>query len=336
MGENQKANCDAALITPILGESSGLSISNGLCPQLSLLDPYLMAQCALDEAIRNAVCIGTDPSTISILDNFCWPDPVFAKNNPDGKKYLGILVKSCQGLYDAAVAMGTPLISGKDSMKNDFDDGVIRLSVLPTLLISAIGKVPNINQAITSQFKNIGDKIFLLSAGSLGLAASTISDLVSCPEILPTYNLDQAKGLYQKLYQSITQGFINSAHDISDGGLLTSIAESIIGSNLGAALEISVSELTNLANLLLSKTFKANILASVLLLAEGPGHIIVSVPPTAANTFVQHMKEHKILYLGAVTANTNLQITLKHEKNENHYWQLSQLENAWTTPLPFV
>ncbi len=167
MGKNQNANCDAAVITPILGENTGLVISNGICPQLSQFDPYLMAQCALDEAIRNALCVGCDPTTISILDNFCWPDPVISAKNPDGKKYLGMLVKSCQGLYEAALTMETPLISGKDSMKNDFDDGVIRLSIPPTLLISAIGKIHDIKTCITSQFKNAGDHIFLLSVGTL-------------------------------------------------------------------------------------------------------------------------------------------------------------------------
>ena len=193
MGKNQNANCDAAVITPILGENRGLAISNGICPQLSQFDSFLMSQCALDEAIRNLVCVGTDPATISILDNFCWPDPVISKNNPEGKKYLGMLVKACQGLYEAAVTMETPLISGKDSMKNDFDDGVIRLSIPPTLLISAIGKVHDINNCITSQFKNAGDQIFLLSAGSLGLAGTTISQLLSCPQVLPSINLKKSK-----------------------------------------------------------------------------------------------------------------------------------------------
>ena len=95
MGENQNANCDAAVITPVLGEDLGLVVSNGICPQLSQFDAYLMAQCALDEAIRNAVCVGCDPSTISILDNFCWPDPVVSANNPDGKK---IFRHACQSL----------------------------------------------------------------------------------------------------------------------------------------------------------------------------------------------------------------------------------------------
>ncbi len=76
MGERQQAPCDAAVIIPIYGENTGLAISNGLCPRLSYHDAHLMAVCAVDEAIRNMVCVGADPDTITLLDNFCWPDPV--------------------------------------------------------------------------------------------------------------------------------------------------------------------------------------------------------------------------------------------------------------------
>ncbi len=168
--------------------------------------------------------MGADPATISILDNFCWPDPVVSKNNPDGKKYLGMLVKTCQGLYEAAVLMETPLISGKDSMKNDFDDGVIRLSIPPTLLISALGKVADISHCLTSQFKNAGDHIFLLSAGSLALAGSTVSQLLSCESSPPTLDLKAAKSLYEKFHQAIVKGLVNSAHDSSYGGLSTTLS----------------------------------------------------------------------------------------------------------------
>ncbi len=338
MGQNQNAPCDAAVIVPILGENTGLVISNGICPQLSDLDPFLMAQCALDEAIRNAVCVGADPATISILDNFCWPDPVVSKNNPDGNKYLGMLVKTCQGLYEAAIFMETPLISGKDSMKNDFDDGVIRLSIPPTLLISAVGKVHDITHCLTSQFKNTGDQIFLLSAGSLGLAGSTISRLFSCGGTLPSLDLRKAKSLYEKLHQAIVKGLVNSAHDISDGGLLTTLSESSIGSGLGAIINLDWKALSTLSS------FSANIplaldieSASVLLFAEGPGQIVVTVPKEYNDNFIKHMRGQSVLSLGQVTDEATLEINLKMQENKKQYrWQLKKLLSAWTTPLPFA
>jgi phosphoribosylformylglycinamidine synthase len=294
-----------------------------------------MGQAALDEAIRNAVCVGVDPSTISVLDNFCWPDPVFSKNNADGKKYLGMLVKTCQGLYDAAIIMETPLISGKDSMKNNFDDGVIRMAIPPTLLISAIGKVPNIDNCLTSQFKTCGEQIFLLSAGDIGLADSTVSTYLSCPQILPTLDIKRAKQLYKQLHQAIFKGLINSAHDISDGGLLTTISESMIGSKLGASLNLDYESFSKF----IAKSSLAPIidLLSLLLFAEGPGQIIVTVAKENIESFTQHMAGQSILLLGEVSDNKTLEVNLKTKENTKQYkWQLDELHSAWTTPLPFA
>ncbi len=313
MGEKQSSPCDAAVLTPVLGESTGLVISNGLCPQLSELDPYLMAQAALDEAIRNAVCVGADPTTISVLDNFCWPDSVVSKNNPNGKKYLGMLVKACQGLYDATVFMGTPLISGKDSMKNDFDDGVVRLSVPPTLLISAMGKIPDINRCITSYFKNAGDEIFLCSAGSLGLAGSIFSTIYSGSTELCTLDLRKARLLYHKLHESIMNDWISSAHDLSDGGLAIALAESIIGSGLGASINAGV---------------------DIALFAEGPAHIIVSVSPTHKQKFLDGMGGCDVLSLGSVISDNQLKIT--GDSGKTIQWSFDELFTAWNTPLPFA
>ncbi len=113
MGMEQTAPCDAAVIKPVYSQPEGLVVSNGMCPQWSEHDPYLMAISAVDEAVRNAVAVGVDPQTICLLDNFCWPDPVEAEKNPDGAYKLGQLVRTCQGLFDICIAYGAPLISGK-------------------------------------------------------------------------------------------------------------------------------------------------------------------------------------------------------------------------------
>lgn len=373
MGESQLSACDAAVITPILGDSAGLVISNGLCPQLGQFDPYLMAQASLDEAIRNAICVGADPTSISILDNFCWPDPVASENNPNGKKYLGMLVKSCQGLYEAALTMQTPLISGKDSMKNDFDDGVVRLSVPPTLLISAIGKVPDINFCITSEFKTPGDQIFLLSAGKLGLAGSILSDFLyrdilsagtsPPPTVICSLNLEDARLLYRDVHQAILNIWINSAHDLSEGGMAVALAESIIGSGLGANISLnsilashetqeqqltfSPSAFSALLNHFefdtipaadqLSSAPASDELIASLLFSEGPGQIIVTVSAEHKDNFLDHFARHNVIHLGEVTNECQLEINLGIENNGQRFkWPLHELRNAWKTPLPFA
>ncbi|MBI5355873.1 MAG: phosphoribosylformylglycinamidine synthase, partial [Candidatus Aenigmarchaeota archaeon] len=146
---------DAAVIRPILSSDEGIVVSNGICPRVE--DPYMMACFAVDEAVRNAVAVGADPKKIYGLDNFCWPDPVQSETNKDGEEKLGALVRACQGLLDSCRAFGVPCISGKDSMKNDYIMGKKKISIPPTLLFTAIGKINDVKKTVTMDFKDAGD-----------------------------------------------------------------------------------------------------------------------------------------------------------------------------------
>jgi phosphoribosylformylglycinamidine synthase len=336
MGPHQQAPCDAAVLNPRYGESAGLAVSNGLCPQLSKFDTYLMAICAVDEAVRNAVCVGADPATISILDNFCWPDPIEAKGNPDGKYKLAQLVRACQGLFDAAVAYGAPLISGKDSMKNDFDDGVLRLSVPPTLLVSAIARVPQSTQAMTMEFKTPGDIIYLLSAGTLGLAGSQYEELQGwSSDWLPTLDLAQAIAMYKRLHHAIATGWVRSCHDLSEGGLAVALAECVIGSKLGAKIEAErVIAASTCASDCSASATGLNKRMDVALFAEGPARIIVTVDPAQQRsweTLVAGFDCHK---LGVVEQMSRLRIISAVGKPVLDM-TAEGLAHAWRTPLPF-
>ena len=104
-----------------------------------------MAQMAVDEAIRNIVATGADIDQACALDNFCWPNPILSEQVPDGDLKLGQLVRCCEGLYDICTTYGLPLVSGKDSMKNDFRGRngrgeALTISILPTLLVTAMGR----------------------------------------------------------------------------------------------------------------------------------------------------------------------------------------------------
>lgn len=276
MGRTQKAACDAAVLKPSCDSEMGVVVSNGLCPQLSRFDAYLMAVCAVDEAVRNAVCVGANPSTLSLLDNFCWPDPIESARNVDGAEKLGQLVRACQGLYDACLAFGAPLISGKDSMKNDFDDGTVRLSIPPTLLISAVGKVNDVRRCLSMEFKNPGDLIFLLSAGQASLTGSHYAEAEESPTAgLPSIDLKEAAKLYKKLHEAIEQGWISSAHDLSEGGLAVALAECTIGGGLGATVNLEP---------LLSGGDRLD----TVLFGEGPARIIISARPEYMNQIGLH------------------------------------------------
>jgi phosphoribosylformylglycinamidine synthase len=104
---------DAAVVRPSLRTQRGLVLSNGMNPRYGDFDPYWMALSAVDEALRNNVAVGGDPSRIAILDNFCW-------GNTEKPETLGTLVRASIGCHDLAVQWKTPFISGKDSLNNEF------------------------------------------------------------------------------------------------------------------------------------------------------------------------------------------------------------------------
>ncbi len=113
VGVKNDGPSDAAVVRPVLGSKRGIVISNGMNPHYGDFDTYHMAASAIDEALRNCVAVGADPARIAILDNFCWGDC-------EQPETLGSLVRAALACYDLAVQLGTPFISGKDSLNNEF------------------------------------------------------------------------------------------------------------------------------------------------------------------------------------------------------------------------
>ncbi len=340
MGSEQTAPCDAAVLKPIYGQKKGLVVSNGLCPQWSEHDPYLMAISAVDEAVRNAVCVGADPDTISLLDNFCWPDPIKSARNADGEYKLGQLVRTCQGLYAACLAYGTPLISGKDSMKNDFDDGVVRLSIPPTLLVSAMGSTPDCLKCLSMEFKNEGDLIYLLSAGSLALSGSHLHGSMldkldaGLPYELPSLDLPAAAQMYRKLHNAIQLGLVNSAHDLSEGGLAVALAECCFGGSRGARIQLDniIKKLTLSAPDHRRADQELNILKA--LFGEGPGHLLISVPADKREQWESLWPDDLTCHeLGTVSGTGTLNIAAAASLLID--LPVAELRKAWNAQLPF-
>jgi len=222
-GIEADAPSDATVIKPIgsMG-TKGIVLSNGINPEYGKRNAYRMAWDVMDEAIRNAVAVGADPNRIAVLDNFCWGDPLRPET-------LGTLVEACRGCHDAALFYGTPFISGKDSLNNEYlgADG-LRHSIPPTLLISAIGTIQDVNQSITMDLKEAGNIIYLIGEFST--------------QQIPVPNVPASTPkVYRALHQAITNGVVRSAHDLSEGGLAVTAAEMCIGGRLGMELVIEAS-----------------------------------------------------------------------------------------------
>jgi len=200
-------------------------------PMYGDFDPYNMAASAIDEAVRNAVCVGADPKTIVLLDNFCW-------GNTDRPKTLGSLVAAARACYDVALEYEMPFISGKDSLYNEFRPaGGEPMSIPPTLLISAMGQMDDVSKCVTMDLKRAGNVLYQLGKTKAELGGSHFNFVQELQMgIVPRLITQKAKRLYETLHTAIMRGLIRSAHDMSEGGLAVAIAEMCIAARLGAKL----------------------------------------------------------------------------------------------------
>lgn len=259
------------------GEKNGVVIASGLAPQVSLQDTKLMSMYAIDEAVRNAVVTGADPDRMVLIDNFCWPDPLPGPRNPDYAQKLGELVRCNEGLYEMATVLGMPFVSGKDSMKNDavvnINQAKTKISVLPTLLITSMGHMDDVNMTVHSRFKTHED-LWLLG-GSEKLNPYTLSTLMNTPHgewsgVKP----QTLKSRYSNYHEAVQNGLITGAHDVSEGGLLICAIEMAINSQIGFDLSESSDE----------KLF-----------GEGMGMILFSAPTTNREKIQGHLSAAKLV-----------------------------------------
>ncbi|NIA21034.1 MAG: phosphoribosylformylglycinamidine synthase subunit PurL [Anaerolineaceae bacterium] len=233
VGPGQDGPGDAAVIAPVYGSTRGLAVANGLNPKYSDIDPYAMAASAIDEALRNVVAVGGDPSQTAILDNFCW-------GNCEKPDRLGGLVRAAKACYDVASAYGTPFISGKDSLNNEYQTAQGTIAIPATLLISALAIVPDVRLCVTSDLKEAGNVLYLVGLTRDELGGSHYWALRGAiGRRAPLPDLETAPKTFVALHKAITAGLVRSCHDLSEGGLAVAAAEMAFAGRLGAEIVLS-------------------------------------------------------------------------------------------------
>ena len=327
-GVNHDAPGDAAVIAPIQGQTQGAVISNGIIPRYSDIDAYAMTAASIDEALRNAVCVGVDLDLIAGLDNFCWPDPVQSKKTPDGRYKLAQLVRANRALDDVCRAYKLPCISGKDSMKNDAKIHGEKISIPPTILFSLIGNHKDVRKAVSSDFKFPGDRIYLCGETHQELGASEIAFMFReetqgksgiggrVPEIDTSRNM----AMYRALTDAMQKELVASAHDCSDGGLAVAISECCFGSDSGARVDISP---------IMSDCDQIEPWGA--LFGESLGRILVSVKPDKCKMFENIMTGHACYLLGVVEQGDI--ITITQGETALISTSMSALRNEWKDTL---
>ena len=306
VGTHNDGPGDAAVLRPRLDSRRGLVISCGMNPMYGDLDPYRMAASGIDEAVRNAVCVGADPKTIALLDNFCW-------GNTERPETLGSLVEAALACYEVALAFEMPFISGKDSLNNEFRpvEGE-SIAIPPTLLISAMGQVDDVSKCVTMDLKKPGNVLYLLGETKNEFGGSHYN-LVQATKpgtdhgTVPGLNVLQAKKLYETLHTAIGQGLLRSVHDLSEGGLAVAVAEMCIAGDFGANLlgDFDV----------------------IALFSESNSRFVVEVELEKASALESLFRELPIRKLGEVTQDKVLSFGKAFSAD------VGELKAAWQRPL---
>jgi phosphoribosylformylglycinamidine synthase len=321
VGVNNDGPSDAAVVRPLLSSRRGIAVACGMNPHYGDFDTYHMATSALDEAIRNCVAVGADPARIAVLDNFCW-------GNTDRPQTLGSLVRAALACYDLAVHLGTPFISGKDSLNNEFRfvDGQGNsqaISIPPSLLISALGRLEDVSRAVTMDLKCTGNLLYLVGATKNELGGSHFALVHGLKGgRAPQVDADVAARTFAAVHQAIRAGRVRACHDLSEGGLAVAVAEMAFAGGLGASIEVR-----NMPHTLDHDPP----LDTILLFSESNTRFLCEVPAEAAGAFETQLAGVPHARLGEVIENANLEIMAGGRPLLTA--DLAGLKAAWQAPL---
>ncbi|MBI5122521.1 phosphoribosylformylglycinamidine synthase subunit PurL [Candidatus Roizmanbacteria bacterium] len=289
-----RINGETSVFRPVLGSNKGVIMSQGLYPNYSEIDTYHMAAASIDTAIRNAVANGANPDYLALLDNFCW----CSSNEPERLYQLRQAAKAC---FDYAVIYGTPFISGKDSMFNDFngfdEDGKpIKISIPPTLLISSFGVVDDVTKTVSLDAKNQGDLVYILGETKDELGGSEYFAMYNAiGNNVPTVNAEKNKKLYQAFFTAIQKDLIASSISITKGGLGAAVAKKAIGGNLGIEMD-------------LNKIPGEKTRDDFILYSESQGRILVTIKPEDKPEFEKILNGNTFAEIGKITTEPSIKV----------------------------
>ena len=299
---------DAAVLKPLDDSWKGLAISCGMNPNYGKIDAYWMAASAIDEAVRNNIAVGG--RRIALLDNFTW-------GNPEKPERLGSLVRACEACYDFAKAFRTPFISGKDSLYNESPLG----PVTPTLLITAVGIIPNIQFTTSVDLKAPGNLLYIIGDTFNELGGSEYYKLKGyLGASVPKVKGAKAKRTFRAVTKAIDSGLIKSCHDLSEGGLAVAAAEMAFAGGYG--LELDLGKVPG-------KALERN---DFVLFSESNSRFLIEVSEKDRQEFEALMKGKNCAKIGKVTEDEKLLI---HGLNQKIVVDasLAELRHSWKRTL---
>ena len=315
VGKDNDGPGDAAIIRPVLDSEMGVVVSCGINPNYGKIDPYWMAASAIDEALRQIIAVGGSLHKVALLDNFSWGDT----SRPD---MLGALVRASQACYDMALVYGTPFISGKDSLNNEFEFEGKTISIPHTLLISAISVMEDVNRAVSMDFKEAGDLIYIVGTTQNELGGSEYFGTRGfIGNNVPKVNPQRREELMGRLSLATEKGLVRACHDCSEGGIGVAVAEMAFAGGLGA--------ITYLDSVPLGEPIDRD---DFILFSESNSRFLVEVALKNKREFEQIMNGASFATIGLVTDSEILEVYgLGGRKIVAA--TLGELKDAWQRPI---
>jgi len=315
-GASNDGPSDASITCPKLGSNRGIIVANGINPKYGAIDPYYMAVSVIDEALRQITAVGGDITQTVLLDNFAWGNTTI----PDR---LGDLVRASQGCYDAAVGFGTPFISGKDSLRNEFIYGDKVIRIPSTLLISALSVMEDVTKAVTMDFKRPGNAIAVVGLTRDEMGGSHYWDIHGyVGNSVPSVDVTRAKAAMKALHEAMNRQLILSCHDCSEGGIGVALAEMAFAGEVGAEADIGKIPADN------------GMRDDHILFSESNSRFIIEFAPDMSKTLFEMLGDVPFAVIG--TTNDSGRLVIQGSNGIVVDEDIFDLKEAWQSPLRTV
>ena len=290
---------DAGVVR-IRGTNKALAMTADCNSRYLYLDPEIGGKIAIAEAARNIVCSGAEPLALTDCLNY---------GSPEKPDIFWQLEKSTDGMSEACRVLGIPVIGGNVSLYNETKG----IAVYPTPTIGMVGLIEKTEHITTQNFKQAGDSIYLLGETKPEFGGSELQKMLEGRIYgkAPSIDLEEEKTRQEQLLKAIRTGIVQSAHDISEGGLAVALAECMMEGEVGAKVQITGDAVTAL-------------------FAESQSRFIVTVKKEHEAEFAQMVNATKI---GEVTSDKKLVIT---NESGDVVLEATQLEmaDAWKGAIP--
>jgi len=315
VGEKNDGPGDASIVAPVFGSKKGVIVSCGFNPMYSDIDPYWMAAGAIDEAVRQIIAVGGSLRRLALLDNFCW-------GNTDKSDRLGGLVRAAKACYDIARVYGTPFISGKDSLNNEYATAEGTIVIPGSLLISAIAVMDDVSKAISMDLKKPGNLIYIVGTTKRELGGSHYYFINGFTgNGVPKVEAKGALAIFRGISRATDKGLVRSCHDLSEGGLAVALAEMAFAGGFGAKV--------GLKDVPVSSDVDRD---DTILFSESNSRFLVEVEPENRERFEETTGKVPFAHIGQVTAEGRL--VIKGARGNPVIDEgISALKESWQKPL---